>query len=190
MEGGDYGRKADCMEIVTLRLTDINPYKRNARKNDRAVDAVVESIRQCEYIAPIVVDENHVILAGHTRWKALKQMGRTEAECVVKSGLADEQKRKYRLLDNKTAELADWDFDLLADELDGLDFEGLSLDWGIDEGEEEKEDYPELEDKSLSEYKYIHYLVTIDVNQHDKIVDLIEDLKNAGAEVSQTKNSD
>lgn len=178
------------MELVTLKIDDIIPYERNARKNDQAVAAVAESIRQCEYIAPIIVDENHVILAGHTRWKALKKLGQTEAESVVKSGLTDEQKRKYRLLDNKTAELAEWDFDLLADELDGLDFDGLSLDWGIDDEEEGKGDYPELEDKTLEQYKYIHYLVTIDVNQHDKIVDLIDDLKNAGAEVSQTKNSD
>lgn len=132
------------MELVKLKLTDIQPYDRNARKNDQAVAAVAESIRQCEYIAPIIVDENHVILAGHTRWKALKKLGRTEAECVVKSGLTNEQKRKYRLLDNKTAELADWDFDMLADEMDGLDFDGLLLDWGIDDEEEEKEDYPEL----------------------------------------------
>lgn len=117
------------MELVTLKLTDIKPYERNARKNDQAVAAVAESIRQCEYIAPIIVDENHVILAGHTRWKALKQLGRAEAECVVKSGLTDEQKRKYRLLDNKTSELAGWDFDLLADELDGLDFGELDFLW-------------------------------------------------------------
>lgn len=126
------------MELKTLKIKDIHPYERNARKNDQAVDAVAKSIEQCSYVAPIVVDENHVILAGHTRWKALKKLGRTECECIVKDGLTEEQKKKYRLLDNKTSELADWDFDLLADELDGLDFGNLDLDWGIDT-EEEKE---------------------------------------------------
>lgn len=121
------------LQLKTLPLTEIIPYERNARKNDCAVNAVAESIRQCEYIAPIILDENYVILAGHTRWKALKQLGRHEVECVVKSGLTDEQKRKYRLLDNKTAELADWDFDLLADELDGIDFDGLDFDWGTED---------------------------------------------------------
>lgn len=135
------------MELVTLKLTDIKPYDRNARKNDQAVDAVAESIRQCEYVAPIIVDENHVILAGHTRWKALKKLGRTEAECVVKSGLTDDQKRKYRLLDNKTAELADWDFDLLADELEGLDFGDLELDWGV---EAPDFDFPQNEDQKIA----------------------------------------
>lgn len=120
------------MELKTLKIKDIHPYERNARKNDQAVDAVAKSIEQCSYVAPIVVDENHVILAGHTRWKALKKLGHTECECIVKDGLTEEQKKKYRLLDNKTNELAEWDFDLLADELDGLDFGDLELDWGTE----------------------------------------------------------
>lgn len=182
--------KRNNMELVTLKITEIKPYGKNARKNNSAVSVVAESIQQCEYVAPIIVDENHTILAGHTRWKAIKLLGRSEVECIVKSGLTDEQKRKYRLLDNKTSELAEWDFDLLADELEGLDFGNLDLDWGIESEEEQEEDYPELEETELEQYKYIHYLVTIDVNHHDKIVDLIEELKNAGAEVSRTKNSD
>lgn len=135
--GGSRVRKEVIMELKTLKIKDIYPYERNARKNDQAVDAVAKSIEQCSYVAPIVVDENHVILAGHTRWKALKKMGRTECECIVKDGLTEEQKKKYRLLDNKTNELADWDFDLLADELDGLDFGDLELDWGVGQKEPE-----------------------------------------------------
>lgn len=124
------------MELCTLRIDQIKPYRRNARKNDKAVDAVAKSIEQCTYIAPIVVDEDHVILAGHTRWKAMKKLGRSECACIVKQGLTEEQKRKYRLLDNKTSELADWDYDLLAEELDGLDFGDLDLDWGLTEPDE------------------------------------------------------
>ena len=119
------------MELQTIKIKDIRPYERNARKNDQAVDAVAKSIEQCSYVAPIVVDENHVILAGHTRWKALKKLGRTECECIVKDGLTEEQKRKYRLLDNKTNELAEWDYDLLADELLGLDLSAFDFDWGL-----------------------------------------------------------
>lgn len=125
------------MELKTLKIEEIRPYERNARKNDNAVDAVAKSIEQCTYVAPIVVDENHVILAGHTRWKALKKLGRTECECIVKDGLTEEQKKKYRLLDNKTNELAEWDFDLLAEELEGLDFGDLQLDWGVSQQEPE-----------------------------------------------------
>ena len=124
------------MKLETKKLTEIRPYHRNPRKNDDAVDAVAESIRQCGYIAPIIVDEDGVILAGHTRYKALKNLGRAEAEVIIKAGLTDEQKRKYRLLDNKTNELAGWDFDLLADELDGLDLTVFDFDWGIEDEDE------------------------------------------------------
>ena len=126
-------RLTDSMDIVKMRMEDIHPYQNNPRKNNQAVEAVAESIRQCGYVAPIIVDEDNVILAGHTRYKALKQLCYTEAEVVVKAGLSEEQKRKYRLLDNKTNELADWDYDLLAEELDGLDFGELDLDWGLND---------------------------------------------------------
>ena len=118
------------MEIVKLKLSQIKPYENNPRRNDQAVDAVVESIKQCGYCSPILVDENNVILAGHTRYKALQKLGWKEAEVVVRDGLTDEQKRKYRLLDNKTNEFASWDFDLLADEIEGLDFG--DFDFGFD----------------------------------------------------------
>lgn len=120
------------MELVRRKLEEIREYPNNPRKNEQAADAVAESIRQCGYIAPIIVDECGVILAGHTRYKALQKLGRDEAEVVVKAGLTDEQKAKYRLLDNKTGELADWDFGLLEEELEGLDFGELELDWGVD----------------------------------------------------------
>ena len=118
------------MEIIKLKITEIKPYEKNPRKNDGAVDAVAESIKQCGYCAPIVIDEDNVILAGHTRLKALKKLKYKECECVRKVGMTEEQKRKYRLLDNKTNELAEWDIDLLKGELDGLDF--LDFDFGFD----------------------------------------------------------
>ena len=132
------------MTLEAKNLTEIHPYPGNPRKNDNAVESVAESIRQCGYVAPIIVDENGVILAGHTRYKALQRLGRSEAEVIVKDGLTEEQKKKYRLLDNKTNELASWDFELLAQELEGLDFGDLDLDWGIElEGPKEvqEDDY-------------------------------------------------
>ncbi len=111
------------MELVKLRIEDIRKYENNPRFiTDEAVEAVVESIRQTEYITPIIVDENNQILAGHTRLSALYKLGREEVECVRVDGLTDQQKRKFRLLDNKTAEIATWDHDRLVEELDGLDF--------------------------------------------------------------------
>lgn len=128
------------MEIIKVKLTELKPYGKNPRKNDEAAKAVAKSIEQCGYVAPIIVDENMEILAGHTRLKALTLLKYTEVDCLVKRGLSEEQKRKYRLLDNKTNELAEWDMSLLADELEDLDFLDLDLDWGISfEDEEEPE---------------------------------------------------
>lgn len=127
------------MKTITLKLDEITLYKNNPRKNDGAVEAVMESIKQCGYIAPIIVDENYEILAGHTRYKALKKLGWSEVECVIKEGLTEEQKKKYRILDNKTNELAEWDFELLEQEIEGLDFSGIELDWGLSEEKEEVE---------------------------------------------------
>lgn len=143
------------MQLMTKKLSEIHPYERNPRKNAAAVDAVIESIQQCGYVAPIIVDEDGVILAGHTRYKALKKLKRKEAEVIVREGLTEEQKRKYRLLDNKTSELADWDLDLLAGELEGLDFGDLDMDWGLGTGEEEQEPGEEKAGNfSKSEFEY------------------------------------
>ena len=128
------------MELVTLAVRDIKPYDKNPRKNDKAVNAVAESIKQCGYCAPIVVDENNVVLAGHTRLKALKKLGITECQVCVKEGLTEEQKRKYRLLDNKTSEFAEWDLDLLEQELQNLDFEGFDFGFNLDKLEKEEKE--------------------------------------------------
>ncbi len=115
------------MKLERLKLSEITPYANNPRKNDDAVNAVAESIRQCSYITPIIVDEDHVIIAGHTRYKALKALGEESAECLIYDGLSEEQKKKYRFLDNKTGEKATWDLMKLEVELEGLDLEGFDF---------------------------------------------------------------
>lgn len=120
-------REAMELAYVTRSLEDIHPYANNPRNNDEAVDDVAESIRQCGYIAPIVVDEDGVILAGHTRYRALTKLGMKECPVIIAKGLTEEQERKYRLYDNKTAELASWDQRKLAEELSDVDFEGYDF---------------------------------------------------------------
>lgn len=115
------------MEYTIRKLSDIKPYENNPRINDEAVDDVVESIKQCTYIAPIVIDENGVILAGHTRYKALTKLGYKECEVLIISDLTEEQKKKYRLYDNKTAEFASWDQKKLSEELSDVDFQGYDF---------------------------------------------------------------
>ena len=110
------------MELIKARLDRLKDYPNNPRYNDEAVDAVEASIDQVGYITPIVVDENYQILSGHTRKSALYDMGYDEVEVIMVRGLTEEQKRKFRLLDNKTAEIAEWDLEKLQAELDGLDF--------------------------------------------------------------------
>ena len=140
------------MEIIRLPLTDIIPYKKNPRKNDEAVSAVAESIKQCGYCSPIIIDENNVILCGHTRLKALKSLGYKEAECVRKEGMTEEQKQKYRILDNKTAETAEWDFDLLEQELKDLDFGDFDFGFDMSAFEEPQEitedEAPEVDEEN------------------------------------------
>ena len=119
-------------KLITLKLSEIIPYENNPRKNDKAVGVVAESIEQTGYNNPIVVDEKNVILAGHTRLKALKKVGKKETEVLQVIGLDEERKRKYRLLDNKVGEYASWDYVALMDEMEGLDWNGLDLDWGLD----------------------------------------------------------
>lgn len=114
------------MKLITLSLDQIKPYPNNPRKNDEAVKAVAESIKQCSYITPIVIDEDYVIIAGHTRFRALQSLGMNEAECLIAAGLSEEQKKKYRFLDNKTGEKATWDLLKLETELEGLDLEGFT----------------------------------------------------------------
>lgn len=108
------------MQIITKKLSDLRPYARNPRKNDQAVDAVANSIREFGFKVPIVIDKNGEIIAGHTRYKAAKKMKLEEIPCIIADDLTEEQIKAFRLADNKVGELADWDFDLLSDELGGI----------------------------------------------------------------------
>ena len=115
------------MRLEKIGLDVLRPYQNNPRYNEDAIDAVEESIEQVGYITPIIVDEGFQILAGHSRWKSLNDLGAEEVDVIIVDGLTDEQKRKFRLLDNKTAEIASWDLDKLQNELDSLDFEGYDF---------------------------------------------------------------
>ncbi len=127
-------------EFVKMKLGDLIPYENNPRKNEDAVPDVAESIRQCGDLDPIEVDEDNVILSGHTRLLALRRQGFTETDVIRYTGLTEDQKKKYRLLANKTGEKALWDPEKLEKELADLDFEGF--DFGFDdedlEGDEEE----------------------------------------------------
>ena len=120
--------------LIRMNVDDLVPYERNPRNIPQdAIDDVCESYRQCGVIDPIEVDEDNVILAGHTRRLAAIDLGIKQIDCLKVEGLTEDQKRKYRILANKTGERSVWDFELLEWELSELDFEGY--DFGFDDDE-------------------------------------------------------
>lgn len=108
------------MEIQERSLVDIRPYEKNPRRNDDAVKYVAESIKEFGFRVPIVIDCDGVIVAGHTRYKAAKELGIEKVPCIVADDLTPKQIKAFRLADNKVAEKATWDFNLLNTELEDL----------------------------------------------------------------------
>lgn len=135
-------------KYIEIDIADLVPYDKNPRRNDMAVDDVAESMEQVGYITPIVIDENRQILAGETRCKALKKRHVKRDKVLQVFGLTEEQKKKYRLLDNKVGEIAEWDPELLAGELEEVDFG--DFDFGFDELMAELTDTSEEDGAPLS----------------------------------------
>ena len=104
-------------QIEIVSMDEITPYENNPRINDNAIDKVVESISEFGFTNPILLDENNVIIAGHTRYEASKVLGLDEVPCIYLTDLSEEQIKAYRLVDNKTSEFAGWDFEALSREL-------------------------------------------------------------------------
>ena len=114
---------------VELRSIDeIRPYDRNPRQNDQAVDAVAASLQEFGWRQPIVIDADGVIIAGHTRWKAARKLGLAKVPVHVATDLTPEQVRAYRISDNRTNELAEWDMEILPIELAELREGGFDMD--------------------------------------------------------------
>src|SRR5579883_1735803 len=108
------------MLVEDRPLDSIHPYDHNPRVNDSGVDAVAASIKEYGFRQPIVVDEFDVIIVGHTRYKAAKKLGLATVPVHVARGLTPDQARAYRIADNQTATLSQWDDDRLAAELTSL----------------------------------------------------------------------
>jgi len=104
-----------------MKTNELIPYEKNPRNNDKGVDAVANSIKTYGFKVPIVIDKSNVVVTGHTRLKAAKKLGLDEVPCIIADDLTDEQIRQFRIVDNKTNELSDWNFDLLREELLTMD---------------------------------------------------------------------
>ncbi|NLE59330.1 MAG: ParB N-terminal domain-containing protein [Planctomycetes bacterium] len=153
------------MNVELRPLTEIKPYEKNPRINDAAVDAVAESIRRFGFRQPIVVDADGVIVCGHTRWKAAQKLGLEQVPVHVAKDLTPERIRAYRIADNKTAELAEWNMELLPIEL--AELQGAGIDWsllgfdsddlaklldpGIQQGLTDPDEVPEPPDEAITQ---------------------------------------
>ena len=111
------------MDIKWLPISKVKTYERNPRKNDHAVDAVVESLTNFGWKQPIVIDKDNVIIVGHTRVKAARKMKLDKVPCIMADDLTEDQVRAYRIADNKVGEIADWDIDLLKFELGEIEMD-------------------------------------------------------------------
>jgi hypothetical protein len=119
-------KEKDAVQIELRKLADIKPYDKNPRHNDAAVDAVARSIKEFGFRQPIVVDEQDVVIVGHTRLKAAIKLGLEEVPVHVAVGLSPEQAKAYRIADNQTATIADWDQERLVQEL--LELQSMNVD--------------------------------------------------------------
>jgi hypothetical protein len=110
-----------------LTLEEIQPYDRNPRDNAQAVAAVKESMQEFGFLVPLVIDQEGVIVAGHTRYEAARQLNWGSIPAIRATHLSDAQIRQFRIIDNKVAEAARWDFDLLAQEMTALSDSGIDF---------------------------------------------------------------
>jgi DNA modification methylase len=153
------------MNLELRKLTEIRPYENNPRVNNSAVDAVAASLREFGFRQPIVVDADGLIIVGHTRWKAAQKLGLEMVPVHVATDLSPAQIKAYRIADNQTAQLADWDFELLPielAELQSMDFDLSLLGFGQDEligllnpdlkqGQCDPDDVPEPPDEATTQ---------------------------------------
>lgn len=132
-------------KLETIDPANLKPYGGNPRHNNKSAQMVAESIKQYGYINPIVVDENNVILAGNTRFKAINILGFKEVEVLRVSGLTEKQKNGFVIADNKVGEFSKWNYAALERMLSNgeLDNEGLEQ-FGILSVKRQKEKLEEL----------------------------------------------
>ncbi len=154
------------MEVHIWEIDRVKPYQNNPRINEQAIDPVAASLKEFGFRQPLVVDTNGVIVVGHTRYHAAQKLGLQKVPVHVAVDLTPEQVRAYRIADNKTGEIAEWDFTILPIELaelkeSGFDLEFLGfsdkeltklLNMNIEQGLTDPDDVPEPPDEPVTQY--------------------------------------
>lgn len=137
----------DNLKIEYLPVEDLVPYQNNARKHTNTdVSAIAKSIEMFGFDDPIGIWKGNVIIEGHGRLMAAKQLGMETVPVIRLDHLTDEERRSYALVHNKSAELSEWDFDLLDDELDGIfDIDMSEFGFSFEDAKKEEKEKPEVE---------------------------------------------
>lgn len=109
------------MQIVEIDVKNIKPYENNPRVNDNAVEYVLNSIKEFGFKVPVVIDKDNTIICGHTRYKAALKLKLKKIPCVIADELTEEQIKAFRLIDNKTQEISEWDYNKIGIELESIE---------------------------------------------------------------------
>lgn len=141
-------------EVLIKDIADIKPYENNPRKNDKAVEAVANSIKEFGFKNPIIIDSENVIIAGHTRYKAAKRLRLKTVPVIIANDLTPEQVKAFRIADNRVSEIATWDFDLLDIELENIDIDmsKFEADTGANFFDSDFEDEEENQDQDYKDF--------------------------------------
>lgn len=121
------------MDVKNIDISALFLYENNPRKNEKAIDAVAESIKNFGFRVPITIDKNNVVVTGHTRIKAAKKLGMNTVPVIVIDDLTPDQIKAFRVVDNKVSEIAEWDFETLAIELESIEMDLTEFDFEIPE---------------------------------------------------------
>ena len=111
------------IKIIEKDINELIPYENNARINDKAIDIVANSIQEFGWKNPCIIDKNNVLIAGHTRVEAGKKLGIKKVPCIVADDLTEEQIKAFRIADNSSAQVAEWDMQKLMAELETIDYD-------------------------------------------------------------------
>lgn len=181
------------IKIIEKKVADLIPYENNARINDGAVDAVANSIKEFGIKNPIIIDRDNVIVCGHTRIKACEKLGIETVPCVVADDLTDEQIKAFRIADNSTAQIAEWDLEKLQAELENIDMDmvqfGLQeqieeIEKSLDNGYGEEFTLPDGDKSEICQMTF-----TLHEQQAELIKEAIKEVKDNITETFGNQNS-
>ena len=180
-------------EIIYLSPSELKPYENNPRINDEAVNMVAKSIKEFGFKNPVIVDSNMIIIAGHTRLKASLELGLEEIPVIIADDLTEDQANALRLIDNRSSEVAEWDFEKLKNELDNIEMNMDDFDFNFNELNIEdmkpiEEDNFDLEEaleeieEPITQYGDLyrlgnHFLLCGDSTNHNDVLKLMQGKK-------------